>query len=54
MLLKDASSGDIRKAYRKLSMQMHPDKNKEEGAEETFRQINAIYEVLKHPEKRAK
>ncbi|KAK7496327.1 hypothetical protein BaRGS_00012492 [Batillaria attramentaria] len=49
---QDASSAEIRKAYRKLSLQLHPDKNKAEDAEEKFRQLVAVYEVLKDEEKR--
>ncbi|XP_004644820.1 dnaJ homolog subfamily C member 1 [Octodon degus] len=49
---QDASSADIRKAYRKLSLSLHPDKNKEENAETQFRQLVAIYEVLKDDERR--
>lgn len=49
---QDASSADIRKAYRKLSLTLHPDKNKEENAETQFRQLVAIYEVLKDDERR--
>ncbi|NXC69971.1 DNJC1 protein, partial [Anhinga anhinga] len=48
----DASSADIRKAYRKLSLILHPDKNKDENAETQFRQLVAIYEVLKDEERR--
>uniref|UniRef100_A0A8C5MY92 DnaJ heat shock protein family (Hsp40) member C1 n=1 Tax=Leptobrachium leishanense TaxID=445787 RepID=A0A8C5MY92_9ANUR len=48
----DASSADIRKAYRKLSLTLHPDKNKEENAETQFRELVAIYEVLKDEERR--
>ncbi|KAJ7408623.1 DnaJ heat shock protein family (Hsp40) member C1 [Willisornis vidua] len=48
----DASSADIRKAYRKLSLVLHPDKNKDENAETQFRQLVAIYEVLKDEERR--
>ncbi|KFU96640.1 DnaJ subfamily C member 1, partial [Chaetura pelagica] len=51
-LLQDASSADIRKAYRKLSLILHPDKNKDENAETQFRQLVAIYEVLKDEERR--
>lgn len=47
-----ASSSDIRKAYRKLSLQLHPDKNKEPDAAEKFRQLVGVYEVLKDEEKR--
>ncbi|XP_053321999.1 dnaJ homolog subfamily C member 1 [Spea bombifrons] len=49
---QDASSADIRKAYRKVSLTLHPDKNKEENAETQFRQLVAIYEVLKDEERR--
>ncbi|XP_059327971.1 dnaJ homolog subfamily C member 1 [Ammospiza nelsoni] len=49
---QDASSADIRKAYRKLSLILHPDKNKDENAEIQFRQLVAIYEVLKDEERR--
>ncbi|XP_004859993.1 dnaJ homolog subfamily C member 1 [Heterocephalus glaber] len=51
-LQQDASSTDIRKAYRKLSLTLHPDKNKDENAETQFRQLVAIYEVLKDDERR--
>uniref|UniRef100_A0A8C6QV38 DnaJ homolog subfamily C member 1 n=1 Tax=Nannospalax galili TaxID=1026970 RepID=A0A8C6QV38_NANGA len=49
---QDASSADIRKAYRKLSLTLHPDKNKDANAETQFRQLVAIYEVLKDDERR--
>ncbi|KAL0966867.1 hypothetical protein UPYG_G00301160 [Umbra pygmaea] len=49
---QDASSTDIRKAYRRLSLTLHPDKNKDENAETQFRQLVAIYEVLKDEERR--
>uniref|UniRef100_A0A8C9UXR0 DnaJ (Hsp40) homolog, subfamily C, member 1 n=1 Tax=Scleropages formosus TaxID=113540 RepID=A0A8C9UXR0_SCLFO len=49
---RDASSTDIRKAYRRLSLTLHPDKNKDENAETQFRQLVAIYEVLKDEERR--
>lgn len=49
---QDASSSEIRKAYRKLSLILHPDKNKDENAENQFRQLVAIYEVLKDEERR--
>ncbi|NXI46969.1 DNJC1 protein, partial [Galbula dea] len=51
-LFQDASAADIRKAYRKLSLILHPDKNKDENAETQFRQLVAIYEVLKDEERR--
>lgn len=51
-LKQDASQADIRRAYRKLSLQLHPDKNKEPDAEVKFRQLVAVSEVLKDEEKR--
>ncbi|KAM4551491.1 dnaJ homolog subfamily C member 1 [Odontesthes bonariensis] len=51
-LEQDASAADIKKAYRRLSLSLHPDKNKDENAETQFRQLVAIYEVLKDEERR--
>ncbi|CAK8679390.1 unnamed protein product [Clavelina lepadiformis] len=51
-LSQDASQPEVRRAYRKLSLTMHPDKNKTEGAEESFRILAAMYEILKTKEKR--
>ncbi|XP_065183489.1 dnaJ homolog subfamily C member 1-like [Sycon ciliatum] len=50
---QDASSAEIRRAYRKQSLVFHPDKNHEEGAELKFRQIAAVAEILRDEEKRA-
>lgn len=49
---QDASSAEIKKAYRRLSLSLHPDKNKDENAETQFRQLVSIYEVLKDEERR--
>ncbi|KAM7379940.1 hypothetical protein PAMP_005429 [Pampus punctatissimus] len=49
---QDASAAEIKKAYRRLSLTLHPDKNKDENAEIQFRQLVAIYEVLKDEERR--
>uniref|UniRef100_A0A8C4DPG6 DnaJ homolog subfamily C member 1 n=1 Tax=Dicentrarchus labrax TaxID=13489 RepID=A0A8C4DPG6_DICLA len=51
---QDASAAEIKKAYRRLSLILHPDKNKDENAETQFRQLVAIYEVLKDEERRRK
>lgn len=50
---QDASSEDIKKAYRKLARKYHPDINKEKSAEEKFKEINAAYEILSDENKRA-
>ena len=47
---KNATEEDIRKAYKKQSMQHHPDRG---GNEETFKQVNESYQTLKDPHKRA-
>lgn len=49
-----ASEAEIKKAYRKLARQYHPDVNKDPKAEEKFKEINAAYEVLSDKEKRSK
>jgi curved DNA-binding protein len=49
-----ASEAEIKKAYRKLARQYHPDVNKDTKAEEKFKEINAAYEVLSDKDKRAK
>lgn len=52
---KDATQADIKKAYRKLVHQYHPDSHPgDKEAEEKFKKINAAYSVLNDPEKRAK
>jgi curved DNA-binding protein len=52
---KDATAGDIRKSYRRLARQYHPDVNpNNKEAEERFKQINEAYEVLNDADKRSK
>ena len=53
-LIQDASTQEIKRAYRKLSLITHPDRNKAEDAEIQFRQLVAVYETLKDEIKREK
>ncbi len=50
---ESASADEIKKAYRKLARKYHPDINKDPEAQEKFKEINAAYEVLSDPEKKA-
>lgn len=49
---RSASNEDIKRAFRKLAREYHPDKNKAPGAEERFKEINEANEVISDPEKR--
>ena len=45
-LRKDATSDEIKKSYRKLAFQCHPDNNKSPEARTHFREISEVYEIL--------
>lgn len=50
---RNASADDIRKAYRRLARQYHPDVNGDAGAEEQFKEVNEAHDVLSDPDRRA-
>jgi molecular chaperone DnaJ len=50
---RNATQDDIKRAFRRLAMQYHPDRNSEDGAEARFKEINEAYEILSDPERRA-
>lgn len=51
---KSASESEIKKAFRKKAMELHPDRNKDdENSEAKFKEVNEAYDVLKDPEKKA-
>ncbi len=52
-LPRDASNEDIKKAFRKLAFEYHPDRNHDAGASDKFKEINEAYEVLSDADKRA-
>ncbi len=50
---RKASNAEIKKAFRKLAFQCHPDHNRDDGAEARFKELNEAYQVLCDPEKRS-
>lgn len=51
-LRADATATEIKKSYRKLAFQCHPDKNKSEKATHQFREISEAYQILSNPQRR--
>ncbi|MFC1899303.1 molecular chaperone DnaJ [Chloroflexota bacterium] len=52
-IVRDSTDETIKKAFRKLAFQYHPDRNRDDGAEGKFKEVNEAYEVLSDPDKRA-
>lgn len=52
-IAKSASADEIKRAYRKLALEYHPDRNKSKEAAEKFKEVNAAYEVLSDPQKKS-
>ncbi|MDA2990899.1 MAG: DnaJ domain-containing protein, partial [Actinomycetota bacterium] len=51
-LSRNASDAEIKRAYRKMARELHPDVNPDEQAQQLFKEISVAYEVLSDPEKR--
>ena len=49
---RDASADEIKRAYRRLARELHPDVNDDPNTQERFKEVAAAYEVLSDPDKR--
>lgn len=52
-IARNSSGEEIKKAFRRLALEYHPDRNKTDGAEDKFKEINEAYQVLSNDNKRA-
>ena len=50
---RNSTADEIKKSYRKLALEYHPDRNKSDNAEEKFNEISTAYGILSNPEKRS-
>jgi len=51
-IARNATDEEVKRAFRKLAFKYHPDRNRDDGTEEKFKEVNEAYEVLSNPDKR--